>query len=230
MNKFYVIDPNEPMQETSKIIVGANSPYCVEMNKAFEKRFGRPVMNVEQEQDIVIEEVAAKEEAATEPCAVKAYRKNKVAIIFTMLAALLTIVVAVISYLNIAALADYMVYYAGSGLSVMVSDLLGGEMELMPMLINILMLAAVVFAVLTIIIGIVALAVKKKLVYFIVPLLGLILSIASVVVFLISSMADIAIVDILNPLSGVGAGIAAYATIVLSLVATIAALFSYKKI
>ncbi len=240
MSKIYIIDTND----TSKIQIDTNSNYCTAMNKAFERRFGRPaVANAkadESKSDLIVEPATA---SATEPAVAqpaiavaepivpcKVYRKNKVIIAITMIIAVLALAVAVISYLNIEALKNYMAYFASSSMSGMISGLLGGELEIMGLLSTALMLGSLVFAVLSIVVGIIALGVEKRLIYIIVPLLGVLLAVASAVVFIIASVADLGFVEVINPLNKGGIGVATYITIGLGLIATIVSIFSYKKI
>ncbi|MFI3228617.1 MAG: hypothetical protein R3Y23_00440 [Bacillota bacterium] len=229
MDKYYIVDPAEQAKNSTNIIIGSDSIYSTAMNEAYAARFGRQAIKYAEKQE---EEVVAEPEITQEVVEVKevvVVRKNKVAIIITMLTALLTIALAVASYLNIEGLATYTAYYASAGLQSAIEVFSSGA-SITVILIYALLLASILFALLTFIRGIILLASKKKKkCALLLPLLFLVMIIASVAMFVIEYMATTDIMLLINPFEADAIGIAAYATIAFALIAFISSLFSYKK-
>lgn len=231
MCKYYVTDPytgeSQVVGETpntseypsegiaNSVIIDSKSNYAIVMNEAYQARFGRDAISYPQPEEVVEEEIV--EEVVT-------VRKNKVAIFITMIAALLAIALAALSFVNIDAIASYTAYYSDSlmGLTAIFSDI--AAQDILTFITVVLLLASVLLAIVTFIRCIVMLASKKKQkLACICPLLFLALIIASVVVFVIG-LASFALDSIVTDI-----GIATIITVALAIIAFVASIFSYKK-
>lgn len=211
------------------------TPYLEAYRSAWNTRFPKatfaPVSSVVTESPFV----AA---AAPAACA-KKYRKRAAMIAIAMVFALVAVAVAVLSYLALLGDFDkYTVIFSGTTVKNFVDTLMDGTTAtaikdiILFYAVPVAFLAGILFALVTVIVGIAALASKKRVLVFVTALIALIFGLASGGVFFYKefSKAGFDLVKFINPLEDTGIVFGYCIALAAQLISFIFSCFCYKKL